>query len=72
MIKALQRLTAIVAVVLWIVAIFVIIIAITKHQFWELTPIIAYNMPQNYLGWIITVAFICSVASPILKLIDGR
>lgn len=72
MIKAFQKLTAVVAIVLWITVIVVIVIAIAKHQFWNLTPLIAHNRPQNYVGWMVIIAFICSVVSPILKLIEGK
>lgn len=70
MIKSFKILTAGMAIILWAATIAVIAIAISKHQFWNLTPIIAHNWPQNYLGWMVTAAFICSIASPILKLID--
>ena len=39
MIKTLQKLVGIMAVVLWIVVILVIVIAIARHQFWQLTPL---------------------------------
>lgn len=72
MIKTFQRVTAIVAVVLWIAVILVFAIAIAKHQFWSLAPIIAHNRPQNYVGWMVTIAFVCSIISPILRLIEGK
>lgn len=70
MIKIIQKVTTAVAIILWIAVVVVIAIAIAKHQFWNLTPIIAHNRPQNCVGWMIVVAFICSVVSPSLKLIN--
>ena len=55
-----------------IVVILVIVIAIARHQFWQLTPFIAYNRPQGIIGWMITVAFICTIVSSILKLVDSK
>ena len=72
MIKTLQKLVGIMAAVLWIVVILVIVIAIARHQFWQLTPFIAYNRPQGIIGWMITVAFICTIVSSILKLVDSK
>lgn len=72
MIKKLQKLTFAIAVVLWIAVILVIAIAINRHQFWQITPFIAHNKPQNFVGWLITIAFICTVVSPILRLVSDK
>lgn len=72
MIKTLQKLVGITAVVLWIAVILVIVIAIARHQFWQLTPFIAYNRPQEIVGWMVTIAFICSIVNPILKLVNSK
>lgn len=49
-------------------AILILAIAIINHQFWSLMPIIAYNHVQNYLGWIIVIAFALTICSLILKI----
>ncbi|MBB1079756.1 hypothetical protein H5S09_07500 [Limosilactobacillus sp. STM2_1] len=66
----LHKIIKLAAIILWLVAIALVIVAIIKHQFWKLMPIIAYNRPQNYLGWIISFALACTIASPLIKLIS--
>lgn len=65
----LHKVVKILAILLWLIAVVVITVAIMNHSFWSLMPIIAYNHVQNYLGWIVVIALILSVCSPILKLI---
>lgn len=58
-----------IAILLWLIAIIIIAVAIIKHSIWNLMPIITHNHVQNYLGWIIVIAFILSICSPIIKII---
>lgn len=70
--KNLHRIIKYTAIFLWLLAIIIIAVAIANHSFWSLTPIIAHNRIQNYLGWIVATAFVLSVCSPIIKLISGE
>lgn len=63
----LHKIIRTIAILLWLTALILVIVAASNHQFWSLTPLIAHNRPQNFLGWIITIAFIFTVCSPILK-----
>lgn len=66
----LHKIFKLAAIILWAIAVILIIAAVINHQFWNLMPIIAYNRPQNYLGWIISLAFACTIVSPIIKWIS--
>lgn len=65
--NTLHKLVKWTAIILWLIA-----AAVKNHTFWSLTPIIAHNRIQNYLGWIIAIAFILSVCSPIINLASGE
>lgn len=56
------------AIILWIIVIAIVAYKVGNHTFWSLTPIIAHNRVQNYLGWLVVFAFICSIATPFLGL----
>lgn len=70
--NTLHKLVKWTAIILWLIAAIIIAVAVKNHTFWSLTPIIAHNRIQNYLGWIIVIAFILSVCSPIINLASGE
>ncbi|MBC6349587.1 hypothetical protein [Lactobacillus melliventris] len=66
--KIIQRLTTILAIILWLVVIGIFAVAISNNQLWSMGPVIAYNRPQNALGWLIVAAIAATAVSVILKL----
>lgn len=52
----------------WGIVVGVLLNAIVSHHFWtELTPIIAHNHIENYLGWLIVFALCLSIVTVITK-----
>ncbi|GEK28595.1 hypothetical protein [Furfurilactobacillus siliginis] len=45
------------------IAIIKLVIAGLQHDFWSLTPVIAYNAPQGIFGWSLTLALIFFIIS---------
>lgn len=72
MMKNIQRLTMVLAIVLWLVVIGIFAVAIAKNQLWSMGPIITYNRPRNALGWLIVAAITASAVSAILKLTQDK
>ena len=66
--KNIQRLTTVLAIILWLTVIGIFAIAFAKNQLWSMGPIITYNRPRNALGWLIVAAIAVSTISVILKL----
>ena len=54
--KIAQRITGIAAIILWIASIAILVIAGMQHKLLGLLPIIAYNRPQNFVGWMVVLA----------------
>lgn len=43
--------------------------AIVSHQFWiELTPIIAHNHVENYVGWLIIIVLFLTIITIVSKI----
>lgn len=70
--KTIHNLVKWIAIVLWIIIIAIVAYKIGNHTFWSLAPIIAHNHVQNYLGWLVILAFIFSIATPFLGLFDKK
>lgn len=70
--KIAQRITGIAAIILWIASIAVLVIAGMQHKLLGLLPIIAYNRPQNFVGWMVTFAVIFTFIRIFLNLFKGR
>lgn len=70
--KQVQRITGIVAIVLWILAIAILVIAAMQHKLLGLLPIIAYNRPQNFVGWIVVFAVIFTIVRIFLNLFKEK
>ncbi|MCO6531423.1 hypothetical protein [Lactobacillus sp.] len=70
--RLVQKIMEILAIVLWILVIGTFAVAIVKHQLWSMGPIITYNRPRNFLGWMIVGAIASTAASAVLKLVQGK
>ena len=70
--KNIQRLTTILAIILWVVVIGIFVVAVANNQLWSMGPIITYNRPRNALGWLIVAAIAASAVSAILKLTQDK
>ncbi|CAH1854602.1 hypothetical protein [Convivina praedatoris] len=62
-----KKITIILAITSWLLALFTLIQAYLTDNLLSLLPIYAYNSPQGRLGWSLTVAIILSILSFILK-----
>ena len=70
--KNIQRLTTILAIILWVVVIGIFVVAVANNQLWSMGPVITYNRPRNALGWLIVAAIAASAVSAILKLTQDK
>ena len=70
--KIAQRITGIAAIILWIASIAILVIAGMQHKLLGLLPIIAYNRPQNFVGWMVVLAVICTGVRIFLNLFKGK
>lgn len=70
--KTMHKLVKWTAIVLWIIIIAIVAYKISNNTFWDLAPIIAHNHVQNYLGWLVIFAVICSIATPFLGLFEKK
>ena len=70
--KNIQRLTTILAIILWVVVIGIFVVAVANNQLWSMGPVITYNRPRNALGWLIVAAIAASAVSAILKLTHDK
>lgn len=66
--KKVQKTTKILAIILWILSVAVLVIAGMQHRLLSLLPIIAYNRPQNFVGWMVVFAVVLSLVSVFLRL----
>ena len=69
--RTLRQLFKWLAIICWVLVAAIVAWALIKHQLWLWAPIIAYNRPQNILGWLVIIAFVSSAASPLCGLIAG-
>ena len=67
--KIAQRITGIAAIILWIA---LLVIAGMQHKLLGLLPIIAYNRPQNFVGWMVVLAVIFTGVRIFLNLFKGK
>lgn len=70
--KIAQRITGIAAIILWIASIAILVIAGMQHKLLGLLPIIAYNRPQNFVGWMVVFAVVFTVIRIFLNLFKGK
>ena len=70
--KNIQRLTTILAIILWLVVIGIFVMAVANNQLWSMGPVITHNRPQNALGWLIVAAIAVTAVSVILRLTRNK
>lgn len=67
-----QRITGIVAIILWILMAVILVIAGMQHKLLGLLPLIAYNRPQNFVGWLLLFVAIFTMIRIFLNLFVGK
>lgn len=63
-----QKVTGLVAIILWILVVAILVIAGMQHRLLDLLPLIAYNRPQNFVGWMLVLAVIFTLIRVFLNL----
>lgn len=63
-----QKVTGLVAIILWILVVAILVIAGMQHRLLDLLPLIAYNRPQNFVGWMLVFAVIFTLIRVFLNL----
>lgn len=70
--KTLRRALTYLSIALWATVIAVFITLAIRHKLINYMPIIAYNRPQNYVGWLVVLALIYTVVSAFLRLFETK
>lgn len=63
-----QKVTGLVAIILWILVVAILVVAGMQHRLLDLLPLIAYNRPQNFVGWMLVLAVIFTLIRVFLNL----
>lgn len=66
--KKVQKVTGLVAIILWILVVAILVVAGMQHRLLDLLPLIAYNRPQNFVGWMLVLAVIFTLIRVFLNL----